>query len=80
MIQISRYLRRPSGLETSHLGAAASSPLNSPGEQINYGTGREVNDETIADAKEPLQIEWAAKVSSKFPLNYKSQRAAQESQ
>lgn len=26
--------------------------------QINYGTGREVSDETIADAKEPLSIKW----------------------
>ena len=26
--------------------------------QINYGTGSEVSDETIAHAKEPLQIEW----------------------
>jgi predicted acyl esterase len=26
--------------------------------QINYGTGKEVSDETIADAKEPLKIEW----------------------
>jgi hypothetical protein len=26
--------------------------------QINYGTGKDVSDETIADAKEPLQIKW----------------------
>jgi len=30
----------------------------SPFEQINYGTGRDVNSETIADASEPLRIKW----------------------
>ena len=29
-----------------------------PFEIINYGTGKDVNDETISDAKEPLQIKW----------------------
>jgi putative CocE/NonD family hydrolase len=29
-----------------------------PSAQINYGTGRDVSDETIADAKEPLKIQW----------------------
>jgi predicted acyl esterase len=29
-----------------------------PFEIINYGTGKDVNDETINDAKEPLQIKW----------------------
>lgn len=30
----------------------------SPFEQINYGTGKDVNLETIADAGEPLRIKW----------------------
>ncbi|WP_413670794.1 CocE/NonD family hydrolase [Mucilaginibacter sp. Mucisp86] len=30
----------------------------SPFEQINYGTGKNVSDETIRDAQEPLQIKW----------------------
>ena len=30
----------------------------SPFEQINYGTGKDVNDETIKDAKEPLKVKW----------------------
>lgn len=30
----------------------------SPFEQINYGTGKNVNDESIKDAKIPLQIKW----------------------
>lgn len=29
-----------------------------PYEQINYGTGKDVSEETIADAKEPLEIKW----------------------
>ena len=32
--------------------------LKQPNMQINYGTGRDVSDETIADAKEPLRIRW----------------------
>ena len=30
----------------------------SPFEQINYGTGKDVSDESIADAKEPLEVRW----------------------
>lgn len=30
----------------------------SPFEQINYGSGKNVNEETIADAGEPLKIKW----------------------
>lgn len=30
----------------------------SPFEQINYGTGKDVNEETINDATKPLQIKW----------------------
>jgi hypothetical protein len=26
--------------------------------QVNYGTGKDVSDESIADAKEPLKIKW----------------------
>ncbi len=29
-----------------------------PWEEINYGTGKNVHDETIADADEPLQVKW----------------------
>jgi putative CocE/NonD family hydrolase len=34
------------------------SVLKSPGAQINYGTGKDVSDETIADAGEPLTVRW----------------------
>jgi putative CocE/NonD family hydrolase len=32
--------------------------LKSPGQQINYGTGKDVNEETVADAGAPLTIRW----------------------
>jgi len=38
------------------------------GRQVNYGTGKDVNDETIADAKEPLQIRWFDDSSIAFPV------------
>ena len=32
--------------------------IKSPGAQIDYGTGKDVSDETIADGREPLSIQW----------------------
>jgi putative CocE/NonD family hydrolase len=32
--------------------------IKQPDMQINYGTGKDVSDETIADAGEPLKIQW----------------------
>ena len=32
--------------------------IKQPDLQINYGTGKDVSDETIADAGEPLHINW----------------------
>jgi len=37
---------------------ALVSVFKQPNIQLNYGTGKDVNDETIADAKEPLKIQW----------------------
>ncbi|MBA3317971.1 MAG: CocE/NonD family hydrolase [Gemmatimonadales bacterium] len=48
----SRQLRRGSRLVVV-LGVIKQS-----GQQINYGTGKDVSDETIADAAGPLQIRW----------------------
>lgn len=39
-----------------------------PDLQINYGSGKNVSDETIADAKEPLQIEWFGDSWIKIPV------------
>jgi uncharacterized protein len=43
--------------------------LKEPGRQINYGTGGSVIDETIADAKVPLQITWFASSYIDFPVS-----------
>jgi predicted acyl esterase len=42
--------------------------LRSPGQQINYGTGKDVNDETIADAGEPLTIRWSNRSWLELPV------------
>lgn len=47
--------RMPAG---SRLVALVGVPKN-PGAQINYGTGRDVSDESIKDAGEPLEIRWS---------------------
>lgn len=39
-----------------------------PYEVINYGTGEDVNDETINDANEPLQIKWYNDSYIKVPI------------
>ena len=39
-----------------------------PFEIINYGSGKDVNDETIKDAKEPLQIKWYNDRYIKIPV------------
>jgi uncharacterized protein len=36
--------------------------------QLNYGTGKEVSDETIKDAKVPLQIKWYTDSFVKIPI------------
>jgi len=43
----------------SRIVAVVGAPKR-PDVQINYGTGRDVSDESIADAGTPLQIRWAA--------------------
>ncbi len=39
-----------------------------PFEEINYGTGKDVHDETIADAGAPLQIRWSNESHLKIPV------------
>ena len=45
-------------LKTGSRLVAVLSIVKEPGREINYGTGMEVVDESIADAKAPLQISW----------------------
>jgi hypothetical protein len=42
--------------------------IKQPDMQINYGTGRDVSDETIADAKEPLTISWYGESYIELPI------------
>lgn len=42
--------------------------IKESGRQINYGTGKDVSDESIADAKEPLQIRWFGDSSIVLPV------------
>ena len=39
-----------------------------PHEQVNYGTGKEVSNETIDDAKEPLLVKWHNNSYVKIPI------------
>lgn len=43
--------------------------LKSPGQQINYGTGKEVSDETIADAGPPLSVTWFGDSYIELPVS-----------
>ena len=43
-----------------------------PHEQVNYGTGKDVSDETIADAKKPLQVKWFNDSYVKIPIYIKN--------
>jgi uncharacterized protein len=40
-----------------------------PDAQVNYGTGKDVSDESIADAKEPLLAEWLNESTVTFPIS-----------
>jgi len=42
--------------------------IKNPGQQINYGTGKDVNTETVADAGEPLTIHWLAGSYIELPV------------
>jgi len=42
--------------------------IKQPGEQINYGTGREVSAETIEDARVPLEVKWSSQSLVEIPV------------
>jgi putative CocE/NonD family hydrolase len=44
------------------------SVIKQPGSQINYGTGKDVSDESIADAGEPLTIRWLPESFVEIPV------------
>jgi len=39
-----------------------------PNWQINYGTGKDVSDETIKDAANPMKIKWYSSSCIKVPI------------
>jgi uncharacterized protein len=44
-----------------------------PRAQVNYGTGRDVSDESIADAKVPLKVEWRNDSVVNVPISREGQ-------
>jgi hypothetical protein len=42
--------------------------VRNPGQQINYGTGKDVNEETVADAGEPLTVRWSNRSYLELPV------------
>ncbi|HEX2722671.1 MAG TPA: CocE/NonD family hydrolase, partial [Gemmatimonadaceae bacterium] len=49
--------------------AVAIAIAKNPSQQINYGTGKDVSAETIADAKVPLMIKWYPATSVEVPID-----------
>ena len=43
--------------------------IKHPFSQINYGTGKDVSEENIKDAEEPLKIKWYTDSYIHFPVN-----------
>lgn len=44
------------------------SVVKNPLQQINYGSGEDVSDESMADAAEPLGIRWLASSYVEWPV------------
>lgn len=55
-------------LEPGSRIVAVIGPIKQPGQQINYGTGKDVSDETIADAGNALEIRWLASSFIDLPI------------
>jgi uncharacterized protein len=60
---VSRQLSKGSRL------AVALTINRSPDYQINYGTGKDVSAESIADAKEPLVVQWLGESTVTIPIS-----------
>ena len=48
---------------------AVVSVLRNPQQQINYGSGKPVSDETVADAGEPMRVKWYGDGYLEIPLS-----------
>lgn len=49
-----------------------------PGAQVNMGTGKDVSEETIEDAGEPLEVKWFSDTKLKIPIKPWRPQAAQK--
>ena len=49
---------------------AVIGPIKGPGQQINYGSGKDVSDETVADAGEPMEIRWLRGSYLELPIRH----------
>ncbi len=59
---VSKYLKKGTRIAV-HLDVNKN-----PFSQLNYGTGKDVSDETIADAKQKLVVKWFAQSSIRVPI------------
>jgi putative CocE/NonD family hydrolase len=62
-IRLAAHQMRPGSRLVIVLGV-----IKNPGQQINYGSGKRVIDETIADAGPPLEIRWLPGSYFSFPV------------
>lgn len=42
--------------------------IKNAGQQINYGSGKHVSDDTIADAGDPVRVDWFTSSYVEIPL------------
>jgi hypothetical protein len=55
-------------LQTGSRIVAVISVIKESGRQINYGSGKDVSAESVADAGEPLHIQWLPGSFLEIPL------------
>lgn len=53
---------------TYYLGRASYADDMSAFAQVNYGTGKDVSDESVADARQPLEVQWYSDSFVKVPI------------
>ncbi len=68
-IPIERALMTSRKLEKGSRLVVVLDVNKNPGAQINYGTGRDVSDESIEDAKTSLLIEWHSDSFLEIPIS-----------
>ena len=64
-----RLMNAPRWRASTQAVIIAMAGTKRPDMQINYGTGKDVSDETIADATSPLVIEWLGSSFIDLPMS-----------